>query len=452
MFGKLGRLSGFIFTLSLLIIFAADVYADAAPTATVDQTALRLNEFMASNTSIAADPSQPTLFPDWVEIYNPGADKVSLDGLFITNSSSKPTRVALPSGLAIEPNSFLVLYADFSPSLGPQHVDLSFAKDSGYIGLYANQGNTLIDSIKYKLQYTDVSEGRSPDGVGQWRYLTQSTPNSVNAPVTPFIRDIHRTPIVPTADVSVTVTALITDNGTMQATLFYNPAGGGSQSIPMLGEAAMISGTNFTAQIPPQPDGTLVRYYVTAQDNDNLQDTTPRGAPDHAFAYQVGYQPPKLYINEIMADNGVVKFPGDTATPDWIEIYNPGPNSVDLSEYYLTTDNLSPRMFDIPAGQTIPAGGFLVFFADKTPTKGPLHTNFTLKEGSGGFLGLYDELSGSFTDSIQFGAQGPNISYARFPDGSDTWQMTSCYSPGQSNNGCTTGTLIPRAYLPLIQK
>lgn len=158
-----------------------------------------------------------------------------------------------------------------------------------------------------------------PMGAGEWRYLTQPTPNLVNADVKPFIRKIQRTPVIPSADVSVTVTALITDNGTVQATLLYNLPGGDTQSMPMVVEANLISGTSFTAQIPAQPDGTLVHYYVTAQDNDNFTDMTPRGAPEHTYAYQVGYQKTTLYINELMADNASIKFPGDTTTPDWIE-------------------------------------------------------------------------------------------------------------------------------------
>lgn len=452
MFQRLKRLCAVIVALGLFLGLASLVYAEATPTASNDQLALRLNEFMANNTAIAADPSQPTLFPDWVELYNPGPDPVSLDGLFISNNASKPTQLALPTGLSIAPNSFIVFYADSRPSLGKQHINFSLNKNGGFLGLYANQGGIVVDTVKYKTQYADVSEGRAPDGAGEWRYLIQPTPNSTNASVNPFIRKIQRTPVVPTADVSVTVTALITDNGTVQATLLYNLPGGDTQSVPMVAEASLISGTSFTAQIPAQPDGTLVHYYVTAQDNDNLMDTTPSGAPEHTYAYQVGYQKPTLYINELMADNASIKFPGDTTTPDWIEIYNPGPNAVDLSDFYLTTDSTAPRLFDIPAGQTIPAGGFLVFLADRTPSKGPLHTNFSLKEGSGGFLGLYDELSGGFTDSVQFPAMGANFAYERSADGATDWRLNTCSSPNQSNAACGSENLTPGAYLPYVQK
>ena len=444
MFHQLNRLCAGIVALGLLLGLASAVYADATPTASNDQLALRLNEFMANNTAVAADPNQQTLFPDWIEIYNPSTESVSLDGLFLTNNAKKPTQLALPSGLTIAPNSFIVFYADFRPELGTQHIRFSLNKGGGFLGLYGNQGNTAIDTIKYNVQYPNVSEGRSVDGAGDWRYLIEPTPGNPNAPVKPFILNLQRTPLLPTADVSVGVTTLITDNGTITATLFYTLSSGEVQSIPMVAEASMISGTQFTAQIPAQPNGTLVHYTITAQDNDNLTDRAPRNASDRPYVYKVGYQPPKLYINELMSDNAKLKFPGDATTPDWFEIYNAGPDPVDLSDYYLTTDSANPRLFDIQTGQTtIPAGGFLVFFADKLTTKGELHTNFTLKEGSGGFLGIYDELIAGFVDAVDFPPLGANISYARADD--SNWQLSTCYSPGQANKICVS------TYLPFVQ-
>src|SRR5258708_3324863 len=102
MFGKRSKLLGFIFALSQLIIFASLVYAGDIPATTADQTVLRLNEFMVDNHSIAADPSQRTLYPAWIEIYNPSAATVNLDGLFLTDVASNHTKVALPSGLNID--------------------------------------------------------------------------------------------------------------------------------------------------------------------------------------------------------------------------------------------------------------------------------------------------------------------------------------------------------------
>ena len=49
---------------------------------------------------------------------------------------------------------------------------------------------------------------------------------------------------------------------------------------------------------------------------------------------------------------------------------------------YLTDDLANPTKWRIPSGYssqtTMPAGGFVVFWADEEPAEGPLHANFKL--------------------------------------------------------------------------
>jgi len=83
-----------------------------------------------------------------------------------------------------------------------------------------------------------------------------------------------------------------------------------------------------------------------------------------------------LFVNEFMADNDTTledpDEPGDY--PDWFEIYNPGSETVDLSGLYLTDDLSDPTQFQIPDGLSIPAGGYLLFYADDDAGQGrPAH-------------------------------------------------------------------------------
>ena len=43
---------------------------------------------------------------------------------------------------------------------------------------------------------------------------------------------------------------------------------------------------------------------------------------------------------------------------DFIEFYNPGAADVDLGGYFLSDQPSNPDKFEIPAGTTVPAGGF----------------------------------------------------------------------------------------------
>ena len=60
--------------------------------------------------------------------------------------------------------------------------------------------------------------------------------------------------------------------------------------------------------------------------------------------------------------------PGET--PDWFELYNPGPGAVVLDGLGLADGEPLESGFAITSGLTIPAGGFLVFYADNDVVAG----------------------------------------------------------------------------------
>jgi hypothetical protein len=56
-----------------------------------------------------------------------------------------------------------------------------------------------------------------------------------------------------------------------------------------------------------------------------------------------------LFINEFMADNdSTIQDPDGSGYPDWVELYNAGPNAVDLGGMYLTDDMNDPTKWMIP--------------------------------------------------------------------------------------------------------
>lgn len=92
----------------------------------------------------------------------------------------------------------------------------------------------------------------------------------------------------------------------------------------------------------------------------------------------------RAIINEFLAAN--ISTNGlrdeDGALEDWIELFNPGTNAVDLTGWSLTDDVGDFGKWAFPA-RTLAAGQYLVVFAsgkDRRPGDGfsPLHTSFTL--------------------------------------------------------------------------
>ncbi len=162
--------------------------------------------------------------------------------------------------------------------------------------------------------------------------------------------------------------------------------------------------------------------------------------------YDLDVDSVEIYINEIMADNdATIEDPDEAgAYEDWIELYNPGTSSVDLSGFYLTDDDTDPTQWQFPDGSTIVAGGYLVIWADDETDQGDDHASFKLSAGGESVL-LYNVDGSTLVDSITFGEQTTDVSYGRFPDGSSTLVVLSAATPGAANINDVTVNVDPIA-------
>ena len=147
----------------------------------------------------------------------------------------------------------------------------------------------------------------------------------------------------------------------------------------------------------------------------------------------------QLSINELMASNVLTTKDDQGAASPWIEIYNPTTDDVPLGGYGVTDDFSSPKKSVLPAGVVVPAGGYLVLWADGNPSAGATHLAVSLST-TGGSLGLARP-DGSFIERLAYGAQVTDMSAAREPDGSTSWITEWNVSPGAAN---PTGAGLPR--------
>jgi hypothetical protein len=149
-------------------------------------------------------------------------------------------------------------------------------------------------------------------------------------------------------------------------------------------------------------------------------------------------------INEWMAGNThTIPDPLDgNKYDDWFELYNYGTNTVNLAGWFLTNAPTSSPAGPIPAGYTIPPGGFLLVWADKkTPTgSGDLHVGFKLSK-SGTSIVLYKPNS-NLVDSVTFGVQTSDISMGRYPDGSTNVYFMGVPTPRTNNAAPNTAPLL----------
>ncbi|MFN4122433.1 MAG: lamin tail domain-containing protein [Flavobacteriales bacterium] len=153
------------------------------PAPSVETPVLFINEFMAQNTLTIADENGE--FDDWIEIYNPSNFEVDLAGMYITDNFAMPMKYQFPFGsdlTKIPANGFRLVWADNQDAQGPMHTNFGLSVNGEVVGLYANDGVTVIDSISFGPQQTDISFGRQQDGAMPWVFFTQPTPGASNSP------------------------------------------------------------------------------------------------------------------------------------------------------------------------------------------------------------------------------------------------------------------------------
>ncbi len=122
-------------------------------------------------------------------------------------------------------------------------------------------------------------------------------------------------------------------------------------------------------------------------------------------------------INEFMASNDSLSGISDPAGgyPDWIEIYNPADEVLDLAGYRLSDNYDNTDKFIFPTGSFIEADGYVIVWADKDLEEDGFHADFRLS--AGGEQLILTTPDGTVTDSLTFGEQETNVSFARIPNG-----------------------------------
>ncbi|MCW4002949.1 MAG: lamin tail domain-containing protein [Candidatus Bathyarchaeota archaeon] len=141
--------------------------------------------------------------------------------------------------------------------------------------------------------------------------------------------------------------------------------------------------------------------------------------------------PQGLVINEFMADNDRAVESVFGGHPDWLELYNSGDTSIDLSGMYLS-DSLSKASWRFPNGTTILPHSYLIIWADADAGRAQLQTNFNLK-ANGGVIALYAQDRQTLIDFVIYHKQIRDVSYGRLPDGGSSWDYMTSPTAGRAN-------------------
>lgn len=143
----------------------------------------------------------------------------------------------------------------------------------------------------------------------------------------------------------------------------------------------------------------------------------------------------ELIINELMQSNIDCIMDELNEFPDsWVELYNAGTTSVNLSTYRLGDSNDASKAFALPS-KAIQPGGYAIVYCDKEGTG--MHTSFRLESGKGCAAYLFNGTT--LVDKVEGLKKqpAPNIAYGRKDDGSSSWGYMVTPTPGATNCGAT---------------
>ncbi|MBN2326443.1 MAG: CotH kinase family protein, partial [Candidatus Omnitrophica bacterium] len=258
-------------------------------------------------------PSSLLVEDEYIELYNPGPEDVDVTGWSFNDGIDFifPPDTSIAAGeymvLSASPDAFQLLYPGVE-SIGP------------YLGRLSNDGEKiqLVNEMKQvvdQVSYLD-EEGWPPeaDGLGpsieRIHYAMASdhpfswekgpnggTPGRANEAVIPdplpVVTSIHQSPPAPTSSQEVQFTCQIYHSRPIsQAALFYKLEQDAAFSFleihdDGLHQDSLMGDRVFGGAIPAQPDGSVVEFYIQAEDDQGVQGYFPREGKNRPAIYRV---------------------------------------------------------------------------------------------------------------------------------------------------------------------
>ncbi len=254
----------------------------------------------------------------------------------------------------------------------------------------------------------------TPDG-SHWCGITSTiTPrlayllnNDEIQKIAPAIGYVLQENMDPEAEEDVIIQAQVTGATTVELMSTVNTFNSQFTSVPMLDDGQHDDGEAndgvYGAIVPFQENGSHVKYYIRASNNDALI-LSPRKAEHEFYDYIVGSLPgTSIVINEINYNSADNEFDPD----DWVELYNPTSETISIGLWEFKDEN-DDHVFTIAEDVSLAPDQYLVLckdgaaftalFPDVSNYVGDL--GFGLS-GGGELIRLFDS-SGVLVDAVEY--------------------------------------------------
>lgn len=138
-------------------------------------------------------------------------------------------------------------------------------------------------------------------------------------------------------------------------------------------------------------------------------------------------------INEVCSSNQGILTDQSGGTPDWIELYNPNSESIDLTGFYLTDDEDEPTKWQFESGVLVGLDHFMVYASgENLPAANPPHTSFKVSQ-QGETIFLFSEQL-ELLDSLELPFIPSDMSYGSEVDGSEVPAYFQTPTPDTANS------------------
>ncbi|MDP4625672.1 MAG: lamin tail domain-containing protein [Akkermansiaceae bacterium] len=431
---------------------------------------LVINEILADNQSTVENAGS---YPDYIEIRNNGTSVYDLAGHTLTDDVTIPAKYTFPSGNTLAAGARLIIWCDSDTTAPGLHT--GFALSSSGKTVVLKNGATTLDSVTFGPQATDLSIGRVTDGTGTW---------TANVP-TPGLTNIAKT-LGTTATLSINewmaspaygddwfelynsgtapvalASLYLSDNSTSR-TITQIPAlsyiGAGSftnfraNGLAIGGNScgfklSAVSGSIFLTAANGTTALTSVSYGIQAADVS--QGRFPDGSTTiSSFAKttsegKANWLESSVVINEVLANPA-------SGGEDMIELYNTGISAVAIGGWWLSDNKAQPKKYQIPAGTSIAAGGYLVFTATQFSSGTvPFGLSSAGDEACLAAVNTSGVLTG-YRSQVSFGASAVGVSFGRVAatglptdsGGKEFWPLSLVTSGSVNSSPVTTPIII----------
>ena len=251
----------------------------------------------------------------------------------------------------------------------------------------------------------------------------------------PTINNITATPAQPQPGTQVTITAAVS-NASSVSLGYRNNLKDMFELTAMFddgnhGDGAANDGV-YGVKLTMPVGG--IQYYVYAENNQAGM-FSPQRAEYEFYSLNTFAD---VVINEVMAANQTTMADQDGEYDDWAEFYNNTTSTVNLSGWYLSDDPQLLAKWQFPNGVFLNPGEFLTVWIDDDEDQAGLHTSFNLNAAGELLILVKPDLT--IADQVVFGAQTPDISLARCPNGTGSFSTEAPSFGADNTAACSTGT------------